>query len=187
MSQPVHDVLQSFEDYVAFERSSTLKHEFRAGQIYAMEGGTFNHAALAASVSGLLFAQLAKGPCRLYSSDLRVRAGELVTYPDVTVVCGQPSPDARDPSTILNPKLVVEVARGPSEAHGGREKLEHYRRIASLQAVLFVAHGEHQLELWSRGADGWKSHTAISGERVELPAIGASLVVQEVYARAGLE
>jgi Uma2 family endonuclease len=121
MSQPVHDVQYSFEDYVAFERSSNVKHEFWAGHIYAMAGGTPEHAALAASVSGLLFAQLADGPCRVYSSDLRVRAGELVTYPDVTVVCGTPASDPNDPGTTLNPTLVVEVTSPSTDG----EKLEH--------------------------------------------------------------
>jgi Uma2 family endonuclease len=170
---------------VAFERTSNVKHEFLAGHIFAMTGGSPEHAALAASVSGLLFAQLGEGSCRVYSSDLRVRADELVTYPDVTVVCGPLSSDPEDPSTTLNPALVVEVTSPTSERYDRGEKLRHYQRIASLQAILIVAHAEQRIELWTRAAGGWQSRAATAGERIELLAISASLDVQEVYARAG--
>ncbi|QTR51274.1 Uma2 family endonuclease [Candidatus Thiothrix anitrata] len=54
----------SREDYLLLEAQSDVKHEFLAGQAYAMAGGTFNHA----RVAGNLFAslrQLLRGkPCQ---------------------------------------------------------------------------------------------------------------------------
>ena len=87
----------SFEDYLALEEMAGVRHEFFDGEIYGMAGGTPEHAAMAGAITGLLGAQLAGKPCRVYSSDLRVRVLEtgLATYPDVTVVCG-PSERARD-------------------------------------------------------------------------------------------
>jgi Uma2 family endonuclease len=86
----VYHVRYTYAEYLAFESASNVKHEFCGGKIYAMASGTPEHAALQVVVSGLLFAQLRGGRCRAYSSDLRVRvlATGLVTYPDVTVVCG---------------------------------------------------------------------------------------------------
>lgn len=185
MAQPVHSVRFSLADYVAFERTSNVKHEYWAGQIYAMAGGTPEHAALAASVSGLLFAQLQSSACRLYSSDLRVRAGDLVTYPDGSVVCGPPERDALDSSTALNPRVIVEVTSPSTEVYDRTEKLERYQQIPSLQAIVIVSHSEPRLELWTRSALGWDHALATQTGRVELPVIGASLVVSEVYARAG--
>jgi Uma2 family endonuclease len=171
---------------VAFERTSNVKHEFWSGQIYAMAGGTPEHAALAASVSGLLFAQLDVGACRVYSSDLRVRAGDLVTYPDVTVICGSPVPDSRDASTTLNPVLVVEVTSPSTERYDRAEKLALYQQVPTLQAVLLVAHDQCRLELWTRGSDTWQFQSAGPGERIELSAVGVTLAVQDVYGRAGI-
>ncbi len=64
--------LFSREDYLLLEAQSDVKHEFLQGQMYAMAGGTFNHA----RVAGNLFAnlrQLLRGkPCQPMNSDMRV-------------------------------------------------------------------------------------------------------------------
>src|SRR5438045_1821626 len=98
MSAPSHRIHYPFSEYLALEASSNVKHEYLDGQIYAMAGGTPEHAAMAAAVIGLLFAQLRPGRCRAYDSDLRVRVGAtgLATYPDVTVVRGPPVRDSQD-------------------------------------------------------------------------------------------
>jgi Uma2 family endonuclease len=88
-------------EYLAFEESSNVKHEFLDGQIYAMAGGTPQHAALAAAVIGLLLPDLRGGPCRAYDADLRVKTPTgLATYPDVTVVCGPREIDREDPQAL---------------------------------------------------------------------------------------
>jgi Uma2 family endonuclease len=84
-------------------RRANVRHEFLDGQIYAMAGGTPEHAAIAAATIGLLFPQLRGIGCRAYDADLRVRTRSgLTTYPDITVVCG---PSERDPEdqNVTNP------------------------------------------------------------------------------------
>src|SRR3954471_18291200 len=99
MTAPLHEIHHTYAEYLGLEASSNVKHEFLDGQIYAMAGGTPEHAALAAAGIGLLFPQLRKGRCRAHDADLRVRvpATGLTTYPDVTVVCGPRERDAKDP------------------------------------------------------------------------------------------
>src|SRR3970040_481974 len=89
MSAPVRHHHYSFADYLAVEEMSAVKHEFLDGNIYAMAGGSPLHAALSVSVAAALLSSLRGRPCRVFSSDLRVRvaATGLATYPDVTVVC----------------------------------------------------------------------------------------------------
>lgn len=53
-----HHVPYSYTEYVAFEASSNVKHEYLDGQIYAMAGGTPEHAALQMAAGGLLVSQL---------------------------------------------------------------------------------------------------------------------------------
>ena len=53
--------------------ASPIKHEFFAGEIYAMAGGTPEHTALCAALIYQLVSKLRGGPCRAYTSDLRVR------------------------------------------------------------------------------------------------------------------
>ncbi len=92
MGVPVHLHHHSFKDYLAVEQISTVRHEYLAGEIYAMAGGSLLHAA--PSVLASLHGQLG-GRCRVYSSDLRIRllATGLASYPDVAVVCGPAETD----------------------------------------------------------------------------------------------
>jgi Uma2 family endonuclease len=73
VSASAHRVRYTWAEYLALEASSNVKHEYLGGQIYAMAGGTPEHAALAAAVIGLLFPHLRAGPCRAYDADLRVK------------------------------------------------------------------------------------------------------------------
>ena len=80
----------SYADYLALEEASDTKHSSWAARSTAWPVGTPEHAAArSVAVSSALLAQLRGGPCRVYSSDLRVRVltTGLATYPDVTVVC----------------------------------------------------------------------------------------------------
>src|SRR5204862_6984472 len=132
----------SFAEYLETEEVSTIRHEFYDGEIYAMAGGTPEHAAMAAAITTALGRQLEGTNCRVYSSDLRVRvlATGLATYPDVTVVCGPLERDPESRSTVLNPRAGGEVTSDGTEAYDRGEKLEHYRQNAGLEAVVLASH-----------------------------------------------
>ena len=87
----------TYQEYLAFERSANVRHEFFDGEIYAMAGGTPAHAAICANLTFLLGSQLRGRGSQPHSSDLRIRVLEtgLATYPDVTVVCGRRDIDPR--------------------------------------------------------------------------------------------
>jgi Uma2 family endonuclease len=144
----------TFADYVRLEETSRVKHEYLEGQVWAMAGGTPDHAAVAVNVSTLLSTGVRDQPCCVFNSDLRVRVKQtgLGTYPDVTVVCGRLELDPEDPEqhTVVNPRLVVEVLSPSTEAYDRGEKLSHYKLIPSLEEVVLVAHDEHRLEVWRR-------------------------------------
>lgn len=189
VSRPVPHHHYSYEDYLTLEEGSTVRHEFLDGAIYAMAGGTPEHAALAVNVSAALVRQLADRGCRVMSSDLRVRvmATGLSTYPDVTAVCGELERDPESRVTVINPDLVVEVLSAATEEYDRGEKLLHYRQIPSLQACVLVSHRERLLECWQRDADGsWSHHSAGPGQTLRLQSLGCALVVDEIY-RGDLE
>jgi Uma2 family endonuclease len=178
-----HRVNYTFREYLAHEAVSNVKHEFLDGQIYAMAGGTPSHAALASAVTGQLYPQLRGGPCRSFSSDLRIRvlATGLTTYPDVTIVCGAPELDPDDENTVTNPTLIVEVLSPSTEEYDRGEKLEHYQRIPSLRQVVLVAQDARRLDVWTRGdGDAWTVADVRDGV-ANLGSIGARLDVSELY------
>jgi len=173
----------TYEDYRVLEEHSPVKHEFLDGEIYAMAGGTPEHAALAMAVATALGKQL-PGGCRLFSSDLRVRVAEttLTTYPDLTVVCGAIARDAVDRLSVTNPSLIVEITSDGSEDYDRGDKQGHFLRIATLRAYVVVSHREPRIDLWSRGDDGtWIHSTATAGQAIDIPTPRCALSVDEVF------
>jgi Uma2 family endonuclease len=187
VSAPAHRIRYSYAEYLALEASSNVKHEYLDGQIYAMAGGTPEHAALAAAVIGLLFPTLRGSPCRPYDADLRVRvrATGLSTYPDVTVVCGRREHAPDDPNAVTNPTLIVEVLSKSTEDYDRGDKFEHYKHLASLRQYVLVSYRERAVEVFTRDASGaWTSIVARDGDTADLASISARLDVRELYEAA---
>jgi len=171
-------------EYLRLEEYSNVRHEYLDGQIYAMAGGTPEHGTYAANVIAILVATLRDRPCRVQTSDVRIRvhARGLATYPDVSVVCGRAEPDREDPDAIVNPTLLVEVTSPSTDEYDRGEKLDHYKQIPALTEVVFVAHEERRVDVFRRDADGsWSSQTARAGGTLRLESVGCALAVDEVY------
>ena len=174
----------SFREYVQLEEYSNVRHEFVNGCIYAMAGGTPRHAALAARIIQRLGAQLAGGPCEVFTSDLRIRvsATGLATYPDVSVVCGRLETDPDDAASILNPTVLVEVLSDSTEDYDCGEKLEHYRQIPTARAIMLLSHREPLAELWQRDPSGvWSKSTVRAGQTIDLAPIGCTVAIDDLY------
>ncbi len=184
MVNPVAHQICDLAEYVRLEAYSNVRHEFLDGQIHAMAGGTPEHGTYAANLIVLLSTALAGRRCRVQTSDVRIRvqATGLVTYPDVSVVCGRAELDADDPNAVVNPTLLVEVTSPSTDAYDRGEKLGHYQRIPSLREVIFVAHDERRVDVVRRLADGsWATFSARLGGSVTLESIESELRVDEVY------
>ncbi|WP_437972569.1 Uma2 family endonuclease [Sorangium sp. So ce260] len=184
MNAPARKLSCTYAEYLEQERASPTKHEFLGGEIFAMAGGTPEHARLAARVTVALGAQLTRRPCDVFSSDLRVRvlATGLATYPDVSVVCGQLARDPEDKDAVVNPLVLIEVLSDSSEAYDRGEKFAHYRRIPSLREYVLVSQAHRRIEVFRRNEDSsWTLHEAGPGERVRLASIDGALDVDEIY------
>lgn len=187
MSSTVARRHYAYGEYLALDEASNVKLEFYAGDIYAMAGGTPEHAALCLQVGSALNVQLEGRPCRVYGSDLRIRvlATGLTTYPDVSVVCGSIERDPEGRDTVLNPTLVVEVLSPSTADYDRGERRESYQQIPSLHEVVLLAHDQRRIEVYRRGAGGWSLHQAGPGESIALDSISCRLDVDALYDRAG--
>lgn len=188
MSLPARHNRYSLEEYVNFEAHSGAKHEYWCGEIYAMAGGTPDHARLSSTLGALIRNQLADG-CETYSSDLRVRvsSADLDTYPDVTVICGKVARASDDRHAATNPVVLVEVTSPSTEGFDRGDKLTAYKQLPTLREVLIASHHEPRLTLYRLRADGsWAEHDAQAGESLDLVSLGVTLAVDDVYA-GGLE
>lgn len=147
----------TYAEYLAHEQASDVKHEYLDGEISALADGSPEHAALAVAIGSSLRSQLEGKPCRVFSSDLRVRvaATGLATYPDLTVVCGPLERDRESPETVLNPTVLVEVLSEGTERYDRGEKFEHYKRIPSVKEYVLLSQKEPLVEVWLREGDSW--------------------------------
>lgn len=175
----------TFDAYVELEARSTVKHEFLDGQVWAMAGGSPEHAAIAGAVIRLLGQALVGRRCRVFTSDLRVRvaATGLGTYPDAAVICGavEADPDDRSGHTVVNPTVLVEVLSPTTEAYDRGEKLAHYKRVPALREVALVAHDERRVDVWRRVGDHWTMVSFRAGDQVMLESLGCALAVDDIY------
>ncbi len=188
MTQPSPRRSYTFREYLQLEVFANVKHEYFNGDIFALAGGTPEHAALAMAVGGALLLALQGGPCRVYGSDLRVRvlATGLATYPDVTVVCGEPQRDPEDHSTVINPKVVIEVLSDSTAKYDRGEKLEQYKRIESVQAVLLFSQTSRRVELHERTESGFRTEIVAGDQPLKLASLGVELSLSALYVTAGL-
>jgi len=174
----------SFSEYVRLADESNVRLEFSDGEIYAMAGGTPEHAEIASNVIALLKVQLATKRCRVPGSDVRIRvpATGLASYPDVSVVCGEIRVDPEDDKTVTNPVVIVEVLSPTTEGYDRGEKLTHYKRLDTLRDIVLIDHDRERVELWSRPEHGeWTRTEAGPDGTVELRSIGCALSVEDLY------
>ncbi|MDP1917299.1 MAG: Uma2 family endonuclease [Myxococcales bacterium] len=164
----------TYADYLEFERKAERKHEFLRGEVWAMAGGTPEHALIAANAGAELKAALRGKPCDVFNADLRVRieSTERSTYPDVTVVCGKR-------------EVASDVLSEGTEASDRGEKFANYQRIPSLREYVLISQKTRRVEVFSRTDDNvWRYSAYGKGSTVVLGALGVSLQVDGLYAQS---
>jgi Uma2 family endonuclease len=173
------------EEYLALEESTREKHEYFQGEIFAMAGGSANHNEVRREIFAALHAQLKNRDCKVFDSETRVKiqVSGLYTYADATVACKPMHFEDVGSETLLNPKVINEVLSPSTEEHDLGFKLKHYRKLASVQEILYFSQDEALCELFVRDGDRWIIRT-ISGmtAAVELKSIDCRLEFATIYA-----
>jgi Uma2 family endonuclease len=170
----------SVEEYLRFEESSERKHEYVAGEVYAMSGVRRRHARIVTNVSYRLTAATQGGPCEVISVDVKLRAADdRIYYPDVMVLC---TPGSDDDLVLDDPCLVVEVT-SPSTARTDRnEKRDAYERMPSLRAYLIVDHRGRRVDRhWRDDAGAWQREVIVGDGEVAVPCPETTLTLDEIY------
>ena len=174
-------------EYLAFERAAATKHEFVDGQPVAMSGASRAHNLLVGAFVSLLYSGLRGRPCEVYPSDMRVKVAPsgLYTYPDVTVVCGEPLFTDDHVDTLTNPTLLVEVLSESTESYDRGKKFQHYRQLESLQEYLLVSQSEPRVERFARvRGDDWLLTDAHGQDAsITLTSVDVEISLAELYER----
>lgn len=162
------------------EEASPTRHEYVAGQVYALAGATQRHNRIAMNIAAQLWAAAREGDCRVYGGEMRLRiANDAVYYPDVQVDC---DPSDTEPLFTTKPCVVVEVLSPITQSIDLREKLLVYQSIKSLRAYFIVYQDEQRVVRHYRAeGDAWFVALHFSDSTVPFPWPELALPVAQIY------
>lgn len=169
-------------EFLAWDATQTLRHEFVRGEVFAMAGAGEAHVTAALNTAMALRQHLRGSPCRTFITDmkLRVEAADAFFYPDVMVTC---SPvDAADGQIKREPVLVVEVLSPTTAAYDRGDKFASYRRLPSLREYVLIDPDTRRCDVYRKGDDGlWVLHPFEPGQDLRLASVGLDLGVAVLW------
>ena len=172
-------------EYLKYEREAEFRSEFLDGHIVATAGGSPAHDSISGNVFASVHGQLRGGPCRPYTSGMRmgVRPVNSYFYPDVAIVCGEPLFDDDWRDTILNPTVVIEVLSPSTEAFDRGDKFAAFRQLDSLREYVLISQDKRRVELYRRQAEGtWILIEASAPEsELRLESVQCHIPLADIY------
>lgn len=173
----------TFEAFLDWQGLQDTKHELVDGVPRAMTGVSEGHGIVQVNIAVALFNKLRGGPCRPFVSDVAMKTGvRNGRYPDVMVDCGPRNATNR---ALPNPVVVFEVLSPSTEGEDRTVKLWEYNELRSIAHYVLVEQSMPLIYLYSRGETGdfrLRAQEVLGLDGVvELPGIGASLSMAEIY------
>jgi Uma2 family endonuclease len=177
----------TIEEYLEMENAATEKHEYYQGEIFAMSGAKIQHNIVSKNILSALDKRLDGKPCQPFNSETRIHIelNTLFTYPDVSVICGEPETRDGDEMNVLNPTVIFEVLSPSTRNYDRGEKFKLYRDIPTLKEYVLVEPETVRVESYFiNGHGNWelKEYKSIE-DALLLQSINVSLPLQEIYKR----
>lgn len=169
-------------DFLAWEAVQTEKHEYLAGDVFAMGGARREHVVVSLNIATALKQRLRGSPCQAYIADMKLRADQVDAffYPDVMVSC---HPDDRKAEQFLShPCLIVEVLSETTAAFDRGAKFVAYRSLESLREYVIIDIDGKRVECFRRTPDNeWLLHDYVGEVDCELTSLGFSVPLAEFF------
>ena len=182
MSTPAYCLPLDVDDYLRGEQDSPIRHEYVAGQTFAMAGADEAHNRIAGNLFFHLRAGTRGTPCAVFINDMKVRvmACDAFYYPDVMLSC---EPGDRKALYKADPCLIAELLSPSTESIDRREKLIAYRTLPSLRYYLLVAQDRRWVQVYTRHAEGGWRQTVHEDGALTLDCGGLTLemTLAELY------
>ena len=160
-----------------------MKNEYYDGQIFAMAGASLPHNRITVNLLAFVRPALANRGCEAFGSDLRVQTpGGLFTYPDVTIVCGEPLIIQGRPDTLTNPIVLVEVLSDATRAYDRGQKFTLYKEIPTLREYVIVDQAEVLVEVFRLTDNRWapESYESLDAT-LTFKSIDLAMPLREIY------
>lgn len=170
-------------DFLAWDESQSVRHEYFQGEVFAMAGGSDNHATVILNVA-IAIKQHIKGiPCRVFTHDVKLHVDQANSYfyPDVFVTCSER--DAKERLVKTEAKLVIEVLSASTTAFDRGHKFEAYRSLPTLQEFVLIDPEALTAETYRRSAnDEWILRAFGVGQGLTLHSLDLSMTAAELFA-----
>ena len=182
MVLPQRQVVMTTEEFIAWEDQQPDKHEFVAGEVFAMGGARRIHVAVTLNIAAKLKEHLRGGPCRAFMADMKleVKTAEAVFYPDVLVTC-HPD-DLKADLAMRHPKVIIEVLSESTAAYDRGDKFAAYRQLESLQEYALIDPDARRVEVFRRmESDDWLLMASESDKGLILKSLDFAAGLEAVF------
>ncbi len=170
----------TFEEYLEFEKTSEVRHEFVDGFVFAMAGANNIHNLIAGSIFARVYLAATKAACRAYMNDMKLRTpSDKGYYPDVFVTCGKDDFDTNVKTTAC---FIVEVLSDSTQDVDRDEKWHNYRAMSSLKSYVLISQKKKRVEIYQKqNDDTWLYEVLEDTGTVTLPCINLELALGDIY------
>lgn len=173
------------EEYLELEVNSEERHEYIAGEIISMTGGTPNHNQITGNFYAALNFALKRQPYRVFFAEQRlwIAKKKLYTYPDVMLVQGELQFQEGRRDTITNPIVIAEVLSKSTEGYDRGEKFQAYRTIPTFQEYILIDQYTIHVEQFIRTESRKWLLTEYEGKSatLSLASVPFEIVLADIY------
>lgn len=187
----LQDEILDFDALVARENASPIRHEYIGGRLYAMAGGTSQHAHVITNLTIAVGRRLRGKRCRASSADQRIRTLDTAKnwyYPDLSILCPPHRFHPRDKTAILNPSAIFEVLSPKTADFDRMGKFDEYAQIEELSDYVLISSEVARVEHFKRLPNGaWELRVYSRLEQeLRLDNFEISVPIGEIYEDVGV-
>jgi Uma2 family endonuclease len=173
------------EQYLEMERAAETTHEYYKGEVFAMSGASWQHNVIAKNINTIFLPFLKGKPCDMFGSDLRIHIPEntLYTYPDFSIIPGNPETTDDEEDTIIKPSVLIEILSKSTKDYDRGTKFNLYRSIKTLSEYILIDSTSVSVEIFTRHDDNSWILTEFKQltDHFVISTIGLTLHLHDIY------
>lgn len=187
MAVPQEKLFWTVEEYLEFEKTSEVRHEYVDGMLYpvnadfnGMAGESRRHNRIAFRLGTKLENHLEDSACEVYFESVKMPVSATkYYYPDIVVICDEQD----DQYSVKNPFLIVEVLSPSTERTDRAEKLIAYQKMPSVQEYVLVSSERIWIQIYRRTTgENWSVEQFLNlDDEVVFDSINLTVKVADIY------
>ncbi len=179
------------EQYLETERRALEKHEYYQGEVFAMSGASVKHNRIFSNLFVDIGQKLKGKGCTLYSSDLRIHIPEntLYTYPDISIIYGNPELTDEHFDTAMNPSVIIEILSKSTRNYDMFSKFNLYCDIKSLNTYILIDSLSYSIELHTKNENNtWQlQDLKLLEDTLILQSLQIEILLKDIYEGVSFE